>query len=64
MAEIELNVLRKQCLNRRIDNRCTIENEVKAWQNHRNIKDAKINWQFTTKDARTKLYKLYPSFDD
>lgn len=63
MAEIELNVLTKQCLNRRIDNRDTIENEVKAWQNQRNNKDAKINWQFTTKDARIKLHRLYPSID-
>jgi len=61
MAEIELNVLTKQCLSRRIDNKKTIMNEVNAWQNHRNNKDAKINWQFTTKDARIKLNRLYPS---
>jgi hypothetical protein len=35
--------------------------ETKAWENHRNNKDAKINWQFTTKDSRIKLKKLYPS---
>jgi transposase len=63
MAEIELNVLTKQCLSRRIDNKKTIMNEVKAWQNHRNNKDAKINWQFTTKDARIKLNRLYPSIE-
>ncbi len=61
MAEIELNVLTKQCLNRRIENKDIIEREVKAWQNHRNNKNAKINWQFTTKDARIKLHRLYPS---
>lgn len=61
MAEIELNVLTKQCLNRRIDNIKTVKVEVKAWQNHRNNKDAKIKWQFTTKDARVKLHRLYPS---
>jgi transposase len=61
MAEIELNVLTKQCLNRRIDNIKTVKSEVKAWQNHRNNKDAKIKWQFTTKDARVKLHRLYPS---
>ena len=61
MAEIELNVLTKQCLNRRIDNIKTVREEVKAWQNHRNNKDAKIKWQFTTKDARVKLHRLYPS---
>jgi len=61
MAEIELNVLTKQCLNRRIDNIKTVREEVKAWQNHRNNKDARIKWQFTTKDARVKLHRLYPS---
>jgi hypothetical protein len=61
MAEIELNILTKQCLNRRIDNIKTVREEVKAWQNHRNSKDARIKWQFTTSDARIKLYKLYPS---
>ena len=61
MAEIELNVLTKQCLNRRIDNIKTVREEVKAWQNHRNNKDAKIKWQFTTKDARVKLHRLNPS---
>ena len=61
MAEIELNVLMGQCLNRRIDNLKTMKEEVNAWQNHRNNMNAKINWQFTTKDARIKLKKLYPS---
>jgi len=61
MAEIELNVLMGQCLNRRIDNMATIRNEVKAWQNDRNNKKAKINWQFRTDDARVKLKKLYPT---
>ena len=61
MAEIELNVLGSQCLNRRIDNMDEIIAETKAWENHRNNKDAKINWQFTTKDSRIKLKRLYPS---
>jgi len=61
MAEIELNVLMGQCLNRRIDNLETMKNEVDAWQAHRNNKEAKINWRFTCKDARVKLQKLYPS---
>lgn len=61
MAEIELNVLSKQCLNRRIDNIDTLKEEVEAWQNHRNNKNSKINWQFTSKDARIKLKRLYPS---
>jgi transposase len=61
MAEIELNVLSNQCLNRRIDNMEEIIAETKAWAIHRNNKDAKINWQFTTKDSRIKLKRLYPS---
>ena len=61
MAEIELNVLNSQCLNRRIDNIETIKEETQAWQDHRNNKDAKINWQFTTGDSRIKLKRLYPS---
>ncbi|MBK8506143.1 MAG: transposase [Saprospiraceae bacterium] len=55
MAEIELNVMNKQCLNRHIDNREQIEIEIEAWQNQRNNKKNKINWQFTDKDARIKL---------
>jgi hypothetical protein len=41
-----------------------MQKEVLAWQEHRNNKECKINWQFTTKDARIKLKRLYPSFDD
>ncbi len=61
MAEIELNVLIRQCLNRRIADQATISAEVEAWQNHRNTLNATINWQFTTKDARIKLHRLYPT---
>lgn len=64
VAEIELNVLQKQCLNRRIDNIKEIQDEVTHWQNYRNNKKAKVNWRFTTKDARIKLKRLYPSIDD
>ncbi len=64
MAEIELNVLMGQCLNRRIDNIAIIKREVSAWQTHRNNKECKINWQFTYKDARIKLKKLYPTILD
>jgi DDE superfamily endonuclease len=59
MAEIELNVLMGQCLKRRIDNVTTIREETEAWQENRNNKKAKINWQFTTKNARIKLKRLY-----
>lgn len=61
MAEIELNVLMGQCLKRRIDNVTTIREETEAWQENRNNKKAKINWQFTTKSARIKLKRLYPT---
>ncbi len=61
MAEIELNVLIGQCLNRRIDKMSTVIKECKAWQEHRNNMNAKINWQFTTGNARIKLKRLYPT---
>ena len=58
MAEIELNVLIKQCLNRRIDTMAEMQAEVEAWQTRRNNMNATINWQFTTDDARVKLKRL------
>ena len=64
MAEIELNVLNSQCLKRRIDDISFVKSEVETWQNYRNNKDARINWQFTTKKARTKLNRLYPTYDE
>ena len=62
MAEIELHILNSQCLNRYIATVKEIQQEVKAWQEQRNNKNAKINWRFTTTDARIKLKRLYPSF--
>lgn len=62
MAEIELQVLNKQCLSRHIDSKTVISQEVKAWTAARNSENTKINWQFTTKDARIKLKRLYPSY--
>jgi len=62
MAEIELNVMIKQCLDRRIDNIDSVRREVAAWQTRRDQLKAKINWQFTTDDARIKLFRLYPIF--
>ena len=64
MAEIELNVLMGQCLNRRIDDIQKMQKEVLAWQTHRNNKEATINWQFTNEDARIKLKRLYPTILD
>ena len=63
MAEIELNVLIGQCLNRRIDNIDVVRSESNAWQESRNNKGAKVNWQFKAEDARTKLKRLYPTLE-
>ena len=64
MAEIELHVLNGQCLNRHISTFEKVEKETMAWQNNRNNKDSKINWQFTNEKARIKLRRLYPSIYD
>lgn len=61
IEKIEMNVLMGQCLKRRIDNMSTIREEVDAWQQDRNNKKAKINWQFNTRDASLKLKRLYPT---
>jgi len=61
IAEIELRVLTGQCLNRRIPDKRTLEREICQWQNQRNFRNAKVNWQFTTDDARLKLKRLYPT---
>lgn len=64
MAEIELSVLSRQCLDRRIPNAPTLTKEVTAWQKDRNNKGTTMNWRFTTADARIKLKKLYPSIPE
>jgi hypothetical protein len=64
MAEIELHVLNGQCLNRHIAKMKKVKEEVEAWQTNRNNKNSKINWQFTNKEARIKLKRLYPSLHD
>ena len=61
MAEIELSVLARQCLDRRIPDATTLETEVATWVAQRNAAGATIDWQFTTADARIKLKHLYPS---
>ena len=63
VAEIELNVLNGQCLNRRIDEIEIVRQEVQAWQEKRDSLEAKVNWQFTNEDARIKLQRLYPTLD-
>jgi transposase len=62
MAEIEFHVLNTQCLKRHIATIENIKQEIEAWQENRNSKNCKINWQFSTADARVKLKRLYPSF--
>ena len=62
MAEIELSALSTQCLNRRIADMATMQDEIAAWQWARNSRPCKIDWQFTTPDARIKLKRLYPTF--
>jgi hypothetical protein len=61
MAETELSVLGRQCLNRRLDNVEALTREIHAWEKQRNEAECKIEWRFTTKDARIKLKRLYPS---
>ena len=60
IAEIELNVMTRQCLNRRIDSIEKLTSELAAWEKERNEKHAKVNWHFRTKDARVKLISIYP----
>ena len=64
MAEIELNVLNRQCLSRRMESIELLRSEANAWQSQRNTKGARIDWQFTTSNARIKLKRLYPTFVD
>jgi transposase len=64
MAEIEFHILNSQCLNRHIATIEEIKQEIEGWQQHRNSKNRKINWQFTNADARIKLKRLYPSFEN
>jgi hypothetical protein len=64
MAETELSVLCRQCLDRRIDRQETMTKEIAAWEDERNANKSTIDWQFTTADARIKLKRLYPSYQD
>ena len=64
VAEVELSVMTRQCLNRRIDSIDILRDGVAAWQASRDRIQAKVNWQFTTADARIKLERLYPTLDE
>jgi hypothetical protein len=61
MAEIEFSVLQRQCLDRRIPDRETLQAEVAAWEQQRHTQAIKVHWRFTTADARIRLRRLYPS---
>ena len=60
MAELELSVLARQCLSRRVPDTATLAAEVKAWQDARNRDGVKINWCFKVADARKKMHRVYP----
>ena len=64
MAETEINIMGRQCLDRRLDNRILMAEEVAAWENARNARIARVHWTFTLAVARQKLRKLYPSIED
>jgi hypothetical protein len=64
MAEIELSILGRQCLSRRIDSTDELRREVTAWEATRDTAGTTVNWQFTTAKARIKLRRLYPSTDE
>lgn len=64
IAEIELNALKAQCLKRRIENKQILTEQIERWQQDRNNKAAKVDWQFSTSKARTKLKRLYPKISD
>lgn len=60
MAELELSVLSRQCLQERVGSQQNLERHIQAWQERRNTTATRVNWHFTTQNARTKLHKLYP----
>jgi hypothetical protein len=60
MVEIEIGVLRGQCLDRRIDDPDWLRREIDAWERQRNAAGARINWMFTTDKARAKICRAYP----
>ncbi len=64
IAELELSVLSRQCLDRRVPDAATLQAEVVAWQARRNATGTGVDWRFTTADARIKLKRLYPSLQE
>jgi len=61
MAEIEIGVMTRQCIDRRIGSQEALRSEIDRWQKKRNEEKIQVNWRFTTEDARVKLKSLYPS---
>ena len=64
IAEIELSVLSRQCLDRRVPDFATLAREITAWEERRNTSGGKVDWRFTTEDARIKLKRLYPTIHE
>ena len=64
MVEIEIGVLKSQCLSRRIEERDTLISEIAAWEHQRNESGARIKWMFTTQKAREKMARAYPMHDN
>ncbi|MYF98431.1 hypothetical protein F4212_04755 [Candidatus Poribacteria bacterium] len=64
MAEIELSVLSRGCISRRIPDQETLKQEIRSWQTRRNEQRTSMNWRFRTDDARIKLKRLYPSISE
>jgi hypothetical protein len=64
MAEIELGILGRQCLSQRIDHVADLRRHARAWKIDRDAAGTKVNWRFTSEDARIKLKRLYPSIDE
>lgn len=64
MAETEINIMNRQCLDRRLDSQALIAREVASWEKDRNARRVRIHWAFTLAAARQKLRKLYPSIED
>ena len=62
IAEIELSIMTKQCLDRRVGSLTSLDTELTAWESARNLMQKGVDWQFTTPDARIKLKHLYPQF--
>ncbi len=63
MAETEINIMNRQCLDRRLDSQWLMAEEVAAWERNRNAQKARIHWTFTLAAARRKLHRLYPSIE-